>query len=143
MGVIAGDQRPPRVLGKVRLRAVHEVAMEKQCVPRLQFTINQLHGFQCMVYHFHVGTYLLAREAMIDPAHFVRAFDHLQAAVLFVSGRQCDHYAHQLVRINKLVFIPIPIILMPFPGTSYFRLFLHEFGMKMAYLTFLLQKLPD
>src|SRR5689334_8017405 len=69
---------------------------------------------------------------MVHAPEFVRAFDHLKAPVLFICSGERHHYADQLIRKHKLVFIPIAIILVPFPRTTYTGLLLHKLGMKMA-----------
>ena len=85
-----------------------------------------------MIDHDHVCANLLTRKAMVDSSEFVRAFDDLQTTIFLVGRSQGNHDADQLVGKQKLVLIPITIVLVPFPGATNLWFFLHQFGMKMT-----------
>jgi len=59
--------------------------------------------------------------------------DDLKTAVLTVSPREGDHYTDQLIGIHELIFIPVPVVLMPLPGAPDAGFLLHKLGMKVAY----------
>src|SRR5687768_12809768 len=94
------------------------------------------HCFQCMIHHYPISAYLFTGETMVYPSEFMRTLDHLKTTICFVRFRQRYHYTHQLIRKKELIFIPISIILVPFPGASHFWFLLHQFGMEVADRTF-------
>src|SRR5690606_7746253 len=108
-----------------------QIGMKEKRIPRLHFAINTLLDRQAGSYPFRIGTHLFAGQAMGDPAQPVGTPNHLEATILF-TGRGKSHIHAEQIGEQKSVIVPIPIILMPFPGTSYFWLFLHDLGMKMS-----------
>src|SRR5258708_28655375 len=104
--------------------------------------MDEFHRLKRIVHHHLIRGYLFDGNAMVGPSRFMRAADHLEAAVLFIGGGQGQHDADQLVGEHKLVLIPIPVILVPFPGPSYPGFFLHELGMEMADVGVAVHELP-
>lgn len=75
------------------------------------------------------------RKSTDDLKRFMDVFnksDHLQAPVFFIGPGKRNHHAQQLVGEHKLVFIPIAIILVPFPSAAHPGFFLHQLGVKMT-----------
>src|ERR1700732_183219 len=70
---------------------------------------------------------------MINPPQFMRTFYYLQTPVFFICFSKCHHYTDQLIREHELVFIPVTVILVPFPSPANLWLFLHQLRMKVAY----------
>src|SRR5262245_52821178 len=86
------------------------------------------------------GTYLFPGESVFYSTHFMSSFYHLQAAIFFVGVCDGDHYREHLVGKQEFIFIPVSIILVPFPGPANLWLFLHQFAVKMANSTFAIEK---
>ena len=61
---------------------MQQIAVEEQCVTRLQLAIHEIHCFQRVFDHDHIRTDLFPGKAMVDTAKLVGALDDLQAAVL-------------------------------------------------------------
>src|SRR5262249_41087711 len=87
-GVVAADQRPARLIAGVAVRAVLEVAVEEEGVARPELAVDALESLEGGAEALGVCTRLVADRAVIDPAHAVRALQHLQASV--GAGRAID-----------------------------------------------------
>ena len=73
-----------------------------------------------------------AGKAMIDAPQFVRAFNHLETSI-FPGGRRDSHHdRNELVRKHELVFIPVAVVLVPFPGAAHFGFLFHQFTVIMT-----------
>src|SRR5262245_30088969 len=69
--VVATDQRPPRLIRRVHIATVQEVAIEKNRVARFAFDVHQLHPLHSDVHALHICPCLVACLAVIDPAHLL------------------------------------------------------------------------
>src|SRR6476620_1016070 len=58
--------------------------------------------------------------------------NHLEATVFLIRFGEGHHDTNQLIGEQELVFIPIPIILVPFPGATNFWLLLHQLTVKVT-----------
>src|SRR5678816_3515200 len=99
--------------------------MKEQRAARFHLAVNQLEMFQRFVDAVHVSAGLIAGLVVIYASHQMRAFDHLEAAIL--SSRAIDRYqTTRHVREKTVVRIPVTVVLVPFPRAADERLLQHH-----------------
>src|SRR5689334_15861655 len=113
-----------------------QVTMEKKRISGFQLNIYMFHGFKGQVNIMLGGPNLLPCKSMFNSSHFMRTPDHLQTSISLIGFGNGNHDRYHLVREQEFIFIPVAIILVPFPCSTHFWFFLHELAVKMAYRCF-------
>ena len=107
--------------------------MEEERVAGLEFHVNELHHLHGFVCALGVSAGLVAVTAMFDTAHFVGAFQNLQATVgagVGIDGNEGG--AH--VGPEAAVLVPVTVILMPTPRAAGARLLDAHLAVVMIHL---------
>src|SRR5690349_14643188 len=77
--VVAADQTPARLVAVIGRAAVEQVAMEKERITGFHLTIDRLQVLPRQLDPLRVRPRLTAGLAVLDAAHALRPFEHLQA----------------------------------------------------------------
>lgn len=125
-GIVTADEGPARIAAFVWVGTVEQVGVEKEGCAGGHFAIDAFEVLFGEGDTIWVGSGLCAVFAVFDAAEFVRTFENLEAAVVFVGAIDGDHAAGH-VGVEAVVVVPVAIILVPFPGTTNARLFDHHF----------------